>query len=127
MSSYELDSLSDHQILSQLAERLKNERLQRNITQQSLADTAGVGVATLRRFESGEGNLSLLNLIAVLRALSMTHLLQGLLDDSDMSPVANLRESGAGIYQDTPRRQRARPSNDASEDESQAWSWGDDA
>ena len=75
MSEYDLDPLSDQQILAKLAGRLRSERLQRNVTQQALADLAGVGVATLRRFEGGEGNLSLLNLIAVLRALGLVHLL----------------------------------------------------
>lgn len=123
MSEYDLDPLSDQQILAKLAGRLRSERLQRNITQQALADLAGVGVATLRRFEGGEGNLSLLNLIAVLRALGLVHLLDALIREPDVSPIASLRESGAGIYREAPIRQRARPESSSADDAS--WSWGD--
>lgn len=124
MSEYDLDPLSDQQILAKLAGRLRSERLQRNVTQQALADLAGVGVATLRRFEGGEGNLSLLNLIAVLRALGLVHLLDALIREPDVSPIASLRENGAGIYQEAPARKRARPESSLADDAS--WSWGDD-
>jgi transcriptional regulator with XRE-family HTH domain len=125
MSEYDLDPLSDQQILARLAERLRHERLERNITQQALADLAGVGVATLRRFEGGEGNLSLLNLIAVLRALGLVSLLDALLRAPDVSPMASLREKGAGIYQESSVRQRARPESTQA-GEKEGWSWGDD-
>ena len=124
MSEYDLDPLSDQQILAKLAGRLRSERLQRNVTQQALADLAGVGGATLRRFEGGEGNLSLLNLIAVLRALGLVHLLDALIREPDVSPIASLRENGAGIYREAPIRQRARPESSSADDAS--WSWGDD-
>ena len=124
MSEYDLDPLSDQQILAKLAGRLRSERLQRNVTQQALADLAGVGVATLRRFEGGEGNLSLLNLIAVLRALGLVHLLDALIREPDVSPIASLRENGAGIYQEAPARKRARPESSSADDAS--WSGGDD-
>ena len=124
MSEYDLDPLSYQEILAKLAGRLGSERLQRNVTQQALADLAGVGVATLRRFEGGEGNLSLLNLIAVLRALGLVHLLDALIREPDVSPIASLRENGAGIYREAPIRQRARPESSSADDAS--WSWGDD-
>lgn len=125
MNLYDLEQLSDQQILAKLAGRLRSERLQRNITQQALADLAGVGVATLRRFESGEGNLSLLNLIALLRALGLMHLLDGLLRDQDISPMTSLREQGAGVYREAPLRQRARPESGQAGD-AEHWSWGDE-
>ncbi|KZZ05859.1 hypothetical protein A3746_31490 [Oleibacter sp. HI0075] len=81
-------------------------------------------MATLRRFEGGEGNLSLLNLIAVLRALGLVHLLDALIREPDVSPIASLRENGAGIYREAPIRQRARPESSSADDAS--WSWGDD-
>ena len=125
MSLYDLGPLSDQQILARLAGRLRSERLQRNITQQALADLAGVGVATLRRLESGEGNLSLLNLIALLRALELMNLLDALVREPDISPMASLREKGAGIYSEPPLRQRARPESGLAGD-AERWSWGDE-
>jgi len=125
MKFYDPDVMSDQQVLSAMAGRLREERLQRNLTQQHLADAAGIGVATLRRFEGSGGNLSLLNLIALLRALNLLPLLDALLHGGEISPVASLRDKGAGIYPDSPARQRARPA--ASESDSGEWRWGDES
>ena len=124
MIGNDVETMADQQILEALSGQVRRTRLDKNITQQQLADKAGVGVATLRRFESGEGNLSLLNLIAVLRALGQLDRLQPLLDSVTLSPVARLREQGGGIYQ-AHERQRARPAGEEDDQES-TWEWGDE-
>jgi transcriptional regulator with XRE-family HTH domain len=64
--------------LEHLALRFQKYRLAANIPQEALAKAAGVGIATLRRFESG-GNISARGLLALLsevgRPLNTTLLL----------------------------------------------------
>lgn len=126
----DLSVVSDSKVLETLAEGFRRERLSRNLTQQSLADMSGVGVATLRRFERGEGNISMLNMIALMRALDIIERLSSLFPDTDITPMANLREQGAGIYAEKPNRQRAsgHRSNDVGDEvnEDNTWQWGDD-
>ena len=55
------------EIITSIKERRKVLR----ITQEHLAELAGTGVATLKRFESGRGNLSLGNLIKIIDVLGM--------------------------------------------------------
>lgn len=56
------------ELLDHLALRFQKYRLAANIPQETLAKAAGVGIATLRRFESG-GNLSARALLTLLREL----------------------------------------------------------
>jgi transcriptional regulator with XRE-family HTH domain len=122
----DLSVVSDSKVLETLAEGFRRERLSRNLTQQSLADMSGIGVATLRRFERGEGNMSMLNMIALMRALDIVERLSALFPDSDIKPMANLREQGAGIYAEKPTRQRASGRQDDISEKGR-WEWGDDA
>ena len=124
MSNYDPAVQSDQAVLAQIAAQCRRQRLDQNMTQQQLADRAGLGVATLRRFESGEGNLSLLNLVALLRALGQLDRLAALVSSTDSSPMARLRDQGAGVY-DAPARQRARPDAIAEPDDA-PWQWADD-
>lgn len=117
--------LSDQQILQELSRRFREARLAQNLTQAELADAAGIGVATLRRFERGEGNLSLLNVIALLKALGKVSQLDLLLPESQISPMATLREQGSGILREPQLRRRA--SGKSSDNADDSWSWGDDA
>ncbi|MCJ7590179.1 MAG: helix-turn-helix domain-containing protein, partial [Woeseiaceae bacterium] len=57
-------SLSDSAIEAEIGARLKALRLRRNLTQQTLADAAGLSVTAIKGIESGRGRLA--TLIAVL-------------------------------------------------------------
>ena len=50
---------------------IKNRRKVLRLTQEHLAELAGTGVATLKRFESGRGNLGLENLIKIIDVLGL--------------------------------------------------------
>ena len=58
---------SDKTILKELGNRLRQLRLQKNITQEDLAERALLSVGTIKSLEAGKGRLS--SLIAVLREL----------------------------------------------------------
>lgn len=127
MITSDLTVVSDSKVLETLADGFRRERLNRNLTQQSLADMSGIGVATLRRFERGEGNISMLNMIALMRALDIVERLALLVPESDITPMTNLREQGAGVYAKKPSRQRANGHrSDVVNEENNGWQWGDD-
>ncbi|MDF1763707.1 MAG: helix-turn-helix transcriptional regulator [Oleibacter sp.] len=116
---------SDNAILVELAEGFKQNRLARNLTQHELAAKADVSVSTVRRFERGEGNISLLNIIALMRALGNLDQLSALMPTQLVQPMTTLHEQGAGVYNDKPKRQRA--SKLRSTVPESGWQWNEDS
>jgi len=75
------DLLLNQDILLDLGKRLKQHRLNYNLTAKKLSEKSGVSVRTLTGFERGEKNISLLNLIELLRALRLLNNLSELLPE----------------------------------------------
>ncbi len=90
------------EVLREIGARLQGFRLQQNVTQAELAETAGVGHATVKRAEAGE-NIRLQTMVKILRALGRVEALDSFLPEPLVSPIrlAEQRERG---------RQRARRS-----------------
>ncbi len=90
------------EVLREIGARLQGFRLQQNVTQAALAETAGVGHATVKRAEAGE-NIGLETIVKILRALGRVEALDSFLPEPLVSPIrlADQRERG---------RQRARRS-----------------
>lgn len=86
-------SSSDELILGEIGERLRAARLRRNLSQQSLADDAGVGRVTVQRMEDGEAS-STISLIRVLRSLNLLEGFEALVPGRDASPVELVRRRG---------------------------------
>lgn len=82
--------LSDKALVSKIGERLRQKRLEQNITQKELAERAGVAVSSVAGVEQGK-NISLLTLVALLRALQALHLLELFLQEPEISPIAYAR------------------------------------
>ena len=72
-------------ILAELAERLRTERLNQNMTQRDLADRSGTSVDTVRSIEAG-GNVTLAILVKVLRGLGLDERLYLLVPSAAVSP-----------------------------------------
>jgi putative transcriptional regulator len=102
-------------IEADLCKRLESIRLSRNMTQQQLAQEAGVSLRTVGRLEKGQG-VSLDTFIRVLTALRIQQSLESLLPDPTVRPIERV---GAGMAE----RKRARPAGVSNEPP--AWSWGD--
>ena len=95
--------LADAIILKRIGSHLKTVRLRQNITQQSLADAAGVSLS-LKKIEKGEiGSFD--SFMRVLRTLGKLDVLQPLVDEEQLSPSEyyHLVQSNAAKHQ----RQRA--------------------
>jgi transcriptional regulator with XRE-family HTH domain len=114
------DRGSDETVLAGLGERLRAERLRRNLTQQQLANEAGVGRMTVQRIEEGESG-SLTSLVRILRALGELEGIERLLPPPGPSPLEEVGRQGQ-------RRRRARTTARAESTEPQrgAWRWGDE-
>ena len=111
--------LSDQQIHDELCGRLKAARLEINITQAELAEQAGISLITVKRAESAKGNITLMTLIAILRALGRLDQLDNFLPLPALSPL-QLKAAGGQ------RRQRASSARTDVNEPVAGWKWGDE-
>ncbi len=65
-----VDELNPYDVLMQIAERVKNRRLELNMTQEALSIKAGLKLPTYRRFER-TGEISLRGLLQIAFAMNM--------------------------------------------------------
>lgn len=107
---------TDDAVLAELGRRLAARRLDLELTQAAVAESAGIGKRTLERIEAGQTS-QLVSLVRVLRVLDALPGLEALLPDPAARPMDLLKRQGK-------RRQRAsRPSEpDAS---GEPWRWDD--
>ena len=83
----EIYALADGAILVQIGAKLKEERVERNLSQKDLATACGLSAFSISQMENGH-NTSLLSLIMVLRALNRLEIFEELLRERPVSPVA---------------------------------------
>lgn len=81
--------------LKELGERLARTRKQQGFTQSELSREAGIGVATLRRIEDGK-DAQLGSWIKLLKALGMTGVIDHLVPEELVSPMAEVRGTRRG-------------------------------
>ena len=82
--------LSDLAILREIGRSLRQLRLNRNQSQQKVADAAGIDRATLSQIEHGRPT-SLLTFVQLLRTLEQLDFLNGLVTTAEINPVALAR------------------------------------
>ena len=80
-------SMSDPAILKELCGILKQVRLHQNMTQEELAERAGLSRSAISKMETGKSTVELLTLIQVLRALQLLHLLDTWKVKATLSPL----------------------------------------
>lgn len=117
-----IDSLlTDDAILAELGARIAGTRLERNVSQVQLADSAGVGRSAVQAIERGEP-VVVTSLIRVLRALGLADALDRLVPEPAPSPIELLKLQGR-------RRRRAAGARRSSEAEptTTSWAWGDES
>lgn len=81
-----MQRMSDEAIAVQIGQAIRERRLRKNITQDELAESAGVSTPTLQKLEKGKGTIA--NLITALRALGSLDLLVPVLTPPPVSPLA---------------------------------------
>lgn len=77
--------LADTSIAERIGANLRTVRLRQNITQQSLANTAGVSLSSLKKIEKGS-IASFDSFLRILRALGKLNVLQPLIAEEQLSP-----------------------------------------
>lgn len=81
----DLYASSDTVILQRIGNKLKNLRLRQNITQRSLAESAGLSLSTVKKMEGGEiGSFD--SLLRLLRTLGKLDVFQPLVEEGQLSP-----------------------------------------
>lgn len=84
--------MTDLAVARELGKRLEQLRLEKNLSQQRLADEIGITRLSYRKLEEGE--VKLVNFIAALRALGQVSRLEELIPESIFSPLELLKLKG---------------------------------
>jgi len=85
--------MTDQAILREIGRRLQRTRLDKNLSQQEVADAAGLSRTTVSEFERG-APAGVLTLIQVLRALGELDALAAMLPEPGPSPLQMARLKG---------------------------------
>ncbi|MEO6078371.1 MAG: helix-turn-helix transcriptional regulator [Steroidobacteraceae bacterium] len=109
--------LTDDAVLSVIGQRLAALRLARNLTQEQLAQQAGLGLRTVQRLELGLAATQLSGFVRVCRALGLVENFETLIPEPAASPVEQLKQQGR-------KRQRATGRNTAPGTPAK-WTWGE--
>ena len=91
-----------------LGERIEKYRLLKNVTQDALAEDAGIGVRTLRRLESGESG-TIDTLLRILNALDVPVGLEDLIPDHSVRPIERARQTKKERSRATTQRSKDSP------------------
>lgn len=113
------DYLNDESVLKELGQRLSQLRLNRNLTQESVAKEAGITRPTIVRLENGLPT-DFISLIRVLRALGLMNNIDALVPPQSTSPIEIAR-----MEQKKKQRRRARKPTKFRSEET-VWKWGDE-
>jgi len=105
------DLTPEHTILEELGSRLATIRKQKGFSQTSLAEAAGIGVATLRRIEAGNDS-QMESWLKLLKPLDMLESVDVLLPENYRSPMAEVQDSN--------RKRRGKPATVGWGDEHQS-------
>lgn len=87
-----LENSSPHAIATELGERLKQARLNANLTQTEVAAKAGITRKVVGNAEKGQVHLE--SMVAILLALDMAGNLESFLPRQEVSPVQLLKLQG---------------------------------
>jgi len=115
--------VNDKVLLHELGERVAHARLERNLTQATLAAEAGVAKRTVERLESGEVAVQLSGFLRICRVLGLLERFDTLIPEARPSPMELLKLQGR-------KRQRASKTSDRPTSrvkDGSRWSWGDPA
>ena len=93
--------MSDRAILREIGRRLKRKRLEKNVSQQKLAELAGLNRTTIGEAERGTP-FGVLTLVQILRALNALEEMDLFLPDPGISPLQLAKMKGK-------KRRRASP------------------
>lgn len=113
------NDLTTEAVRVEIGRRIAAQRLDANLTQQSVAEEAGISRRTLQRLESGHAGVTLETLVRTLRVLKMVEGFEQLIPKVGISPMQLLKLQGN-------QRRRGRESASQRKAPSGPWKWGDE-
>jgi transcriptional regulator with XRE-family HTH domain len=116
-------NLTDEGLLNQIGTRIAGLRLAMNLTQQQLAEQAGIGLRTLQRLEQGEAATQLSSFVRVCRVLGIVERFDALIPELPPSPIAQLRLQGRQRRRATGKKSAAR--SKTTDARPGKWTWGE--
>jgi len=108
--------LTNEAILAELGNRLAQRRLELQLTQEMLAEQAGVSKRTVERIEAG-ATTQMSTLIRILRVLELLDRLETLVPEAGPRPMDLVRLKG---------KARKRASGKRKSTDEGPWQWGDE-
>lgn len=124
MHSIDFNIASSGAIEDALLKRLDAIRLSRNITQNRLAQDAGVSRSTITRLAQDGKGISLDSFIRILKALNLDLQLESLLPNPEQSPLQRLASRQKPRQRARPKSP-GKPSVNRPSEESGEWTWSD--
>lgn len=103
-----------------IGQSMKAKRIMKEISQEELAKLSGVSHASIARLETGRGNISLENLLLIMKSLGMADELKIIFKESESSPSMLAKATTKKT------RERVRRSQKSKELKSTVWKWGDE-
>jgi len=97
-------TMSDQAVANELGNRIEQMRLERNLTQQQVADEVGLSRVSYARLESGQAKLT--NVIAVLRLFGQLAILDQAFPVVTFSPMEQLKLQGHQRQRASGKRQK---------------------
>lgn len=110
-------TLTDEAILTEVGERITRCRLERQLTQATLARQAGIAKRTLERVEAGE-TAQTNTIIRIFRVLDLLPNLDQMLPGSNPGPLEVMRRKGKVRKRASAQQHRSATNK--------PWTWGDD-
>ncbi|MFK5925765.1 MAG: helix-turn-helix domain-containing protein [Desulfuromusa sp.] len=109
--------MTDKAVLKELGHRLARRRIAQELTQEDLANEAGVAKRTLERLEAGQPS-QLLTVVRVLRALNVLGLLEVAIPEVTTHPMDLLKMRGKERQRVSSKKKKPRADI--------GWAWGDE-
>lgn len=111
--------MTDEALLKLIGERLARLRVSRNLTQEQLAEQAGLGLRTVQRLELGAAATQLSGFLRVCRVLGLVEQFEWLIPEPTVSPMAQLKFQSR-------KRQRATGTRTKSDQaQKKPWTWAE--
>tara|TARA_Y100000052_G_C2877629_1_gene43606 strand:+ start:137 stop:526 length:390 start_codon:yes stop_codon:yes gene_type:complete len=114
-SSGHFSGMSPQAVCGELGERLKQARLNRDLTQSEVADMAGISRKLVLNAEKGKTQLEVL--VAILQVLQLTDQLDQFLPPQTMSPLQLAKLQGKRRQRASGQRRQGDQVTDPSEDD----------
>lgn len=111
--------MTDENLLKVIGGRLAGRRLALNLTQEQLAEQAGLGLRTVQRLELGSAATQLTGFVRICRVLGLADNLDAFIPEPAVSPMEQLKLEGR-------KRQRA-TGRKAATGKPKKWNWGESA